>query len=86
MTTATASLPHGRRRAPTGWDCLSIVRLERVQQGCLHFTGNDMLDGTPVLDIKPYVPALDVRHTERIGWFQHGLQRLPTAQSDDRMR
>lgn len=65
---------------------LSIVRLERVQQGCLHFTGNDMLDGTPVLDIKPYVPALDVRHTERIGWFQHGLQRLPTAQSDDRMR
>ncbi|MEG3000185.1 MAG: tRNA (N6-threonylcarbamoyladenosine(37)-N6)-methyltransferase TrmO [Comamonas sp.] len=65
---------------------LSIVRLERVEDGCLHFTGNDMLDGTPVLDIKPYVPALDVRHTERIGWFQHGLQRLPTAQSDDRMR
>lgn len=65
---------------------LSIVRLERVQDGCLHFTGNDMLDSTPVLDIKPYVPALDVRHTERIGWFQHGLQRLLTAQSDDRMR
>lgn len=65
---------------------LSIVRLERMEGGCLHFTGNDMLDGTPVLDIKPYVPALDVRHTERIGWFQHGLQRLPTAQSDDRMR
>ncbi|MBV7417757.1 tRNA (N6-threonylcarbamoyladenosine(37)-N6)-methyltransferase TrmO [Comamonas sp. CMM03] len=75
-------------RAPArpNWLGLSIVHLERVQQGCLHFTGNDMLDGTPVLDIKPYVPALDVRHTERIGWFQHGLQRLPTAQSDDRMR
>ena len=45
-----------------------------------------MLDQTPVLDIKPYVPELDVRHTERIGWFQQGLQRLPTTVSDDRMR
>ncbi|MDO4968918.1 MAG: tRNA (N6-threonylcarbamoyladenosine(37)-N6)-methyltransferase TrmO [Comamonadaceae bacterium] len=63
----------------------SIVQLISVQEGCLHFRGNDMLDGTPVLDIKPYVPALDIRWTERIGWFQQGLQRLPTTQSDGRM-
>lgn len=65
---------------------LSIVQLTKVEDGCLHFKGNDMLDGTPVLDIKPYVPALDQRHTERIGWFQQGLQKLPSTQSDDRMR
>ena len=65
---------------------LSIVQLIRVGDGCLYFKGNDMLDGTPVLDIKPYVPTLDVRHTEHIGWFQQGLQRLPTAQSDERMQ
>ena len=65
---------------------LSIVRLLAVQGSCLHFEGNDMLDGTPVLDIKPYVPALDVRATERIGWFEQGLQRLPGTLSDDRMR
>ncbi|MEG0001901.1 MAG: tRNA (N6-threonylcarbamoyladenosine(37)-N6)-methyltransferase TrmO [Comamonas sp.] len=64
---------------------LSIVRLLRVQANCLHFEGNDMLDGTPVLDIKPYVPALDVRATERIGWFAHGLAQLPTMLSDNRM-
>lgn len=64
---------------------LSIVRLIAVQGSCLHFEGNDMLDGTPVLDIKPYVPALDVRATERIGWFEQGLQRLPTTLSDERM-
>lgn len=65
---------------------LSIVRLVTVQGSCLHFEGNDMLDGTPVLDIKPYVPTLDVRATKRIGWFEQGLQRLPATLSDDRMR
>lgn len=65
---------------------LSIVRLLRVEGHALHFSGNDMLDGTPVLDIKPYVPALDVRQTEKIGWFQQGLQRLPETLSDDRMK
>lgn len=65
---------------------LSIVRLLSVQGNCLHFSGNDMLDGTPVLDIKPYVPALDVRATECIGWFKAGLQRLTETVSDERMR
>ena len=65
---------------------LSIVRLMDVQGRVLRFRGNDMLDGTPVLDIKPYVPRLDVRATERIGWFGQGLQRLPSAVSDDRMK
>lgn len=65
---------------------LSIVQLTQVAEGVLHFNGNDMLDGTPVLDIKPYVPALDVRHTERIGWFEQGLQRLPSTVSDTRMQ
>lgn len=65
---------------------LSIVRLLQVQGRVLRFQGNDMLDGTPVLDIKPYVPRLDVRATERIGWFGQGLQRLPSALSDERMK
>ena len=65
---------------------LSIVRLEVVQGTVLRFFGNDMLDGTPVLDIKPYVPLLDVRTTGRIGWFAQGLQRLPSTTSDDRMQ
>ena len=65
---------------------LSIVRLVAVEGRHLRFMGNDMLDGTPVLDIKPYVPALDVRSTERIGWFKEGLSRLASTRSDDRMR
>ncbi|MBF5005637.1 tRNA (N6-threonylcarbamoyladenosine(37)-N6)-methyltransferase TrmO [Diaphorobacter sp. NR2-3-3-1] len=65
---------------------LSIVRLLSVDGSTLHFAGNDMLDGTPVLDIKPYVPELDVRRTDRIGWFRQGLERLPSTLSDDRMK
>lgn len=64
---------------------LSIVKLVHLNERILRFRGNDMLDGTPVIDIKPYVPQLDVRQTERIGWFGHGLQRLPATVSDDRM-
>lgn len=65
---------------------LSIVELLGMDRCWLHFRGNDMLDGTPVLDIKPYVPQLDVRETERIGWFATGLDQLPGRLSDERMR
>ncbi|MEX8194222.1 tRNA (N6-threonylcarbamoyladenosine(37)-N6)-methyltransferase TrmO [Comamonas guangdongensis] len=64
---------------------LSIIELLSVDGCTLKFRGNDMLDGTPVLDIKPYVPRLDVRETQRIGWFAQGLAQLPGKLSDDRM-
>jgi tRNA-Thr(GGU) m(6)t(6)A37 methyltransferase TsaA len=64
---------------------LSIVRLQSIDGLELYFTGNDMLDQTPVLDIKPYVPAFDVRHTERVGWYGDRLERLPHTRSDMRM-
>lgn len=37
----------------------SVVKLERVEAGRLHLSGIDLLDGTPVLDVKPYVPYAD---------------------------
>jgi tRNA-Thr(GGU) m(6)t(6)A37 methyltransferase TsaA len=38
----------------------SVVRLDSVEPGRLHISGIDLLDGTPVLDIKPYVPYADI--------------------------
>lgn len=64
---------------------LSIVQLLAVQGRQLQFAGNDMVDGTPVLDIKPYVPRFDVRQTERIGWFAARLGGLAQARADGRM-
>ncbi|HEX4986772.1 MAG TPA: tRNA (N6-threonylcarbamoyladenosine(37)-N6)-methyltransferase TrmO [Burkholderiales bacterium] len=66
--------------------CLSIVRLLSIDGRRLRFTGNDMVDGTPVIDVKPYVPAFDVRATDRIGWFSERIDQLPGKLSDDRMR
>ena len=45
-----------------------------------------MVDGTPLLDIKPYVPAFDERDDVRVGWFTERLGGLPEARADDRFR
>ena len=56
--------PH--RPNPIG---LSAVRLERIEGHTLHVRGIDLLDGTPVLDIKPYVPYCDAFPDARSGWL-----------------
>lgn len=60
---------------------LSIVALERIEGHVLHVRELDVLDGTPLLDLKPYVPEFDHRPEARIGWLEGKVaQRL----SDDR--
>jgi tRNA-Thr(GGU) m(6)t(6)A37 methyltransferase TsaA len=48
---------------------LSSVRLLGVEQNRLLISDVDMLDGTPLLDIKPYVPDFDCFKVERTGWY-----------------
>jgi len=56
---------------------LSVVRLERVEGHRLDIAEVDMLDGTPLLDIKPYVSHFDRRDNVRCGWvdkqFEDGV-------------
>lgn len=47
---------------------LSIVRLIRREGTVLHIEGADILDGTPLLDIKPYTTRFDCIQTDRNGW------------------
>jgi tRNA-Thr(GGU) m(6)t(6)A37 methyltransferase TsaA len=62
FTTRAPSRPN-----PIGMSAVWLLRRE----GCtLHVAGLDLLDGTRVLDIKPYVPDLDSVPVERIGWFE----------------
>ncbi|MFN8446830.1 MAG: tRNA (N6-threonylcarbamoyladenosine(37)-N6)-methyltransferase TrmO [Caldilineaceae bacterium] len=82
--------PHGvfatrspKRPNPIG---LSIVQLLRVEGCLLHVAGLDLLDGTPVLDIKPYIPRFDSRETEQIGWFATRLHHLHKVRADGRFR
>ncbi len=60
------STRHPRRPNPIG---LSIVRLVSRHGNLLEIEGADMLDGTPLLDIKPYIPEFDVREVSGIGWY-----------------
>jgi tRNA (adenine37-N6)-methyltransferase len=48
---------------------LSIVRRLSIHDHSLEIEGADMLDGTPLLDIKPYVPDFDVWSDVRAGWY-----------------
>jgi tRNA-Thr(GGU) m(6)t(6)A37 methyltransferase TsaA len=56
-----------RRPNPIG---LSVVRLEKREGNILHLAEVDMLDGTPLLDIKPFVPRFDHRQKVRVGWME----------------
>ena len=49
---------------------MSCVRLVRVQGNMLCVQDVDMLNGTPLLDIKPYVPRMDLFEVTRIGWLE----------------
>jgi tRNA-Thr(GGU) m(6)t(6)A37 methyltransferase TsaA len=63
---------------------LSVVRLVSRDGNILIVRGMDMLDGTPLLDIKPYVPGFDARPGERIGWLAGRLEGLDGARADGR--
>ena len=59
------AIRHFRRPNPIG---LSIVNLLEIQNNILHVRGMDILDGTPLLDIKPYIFQFDNRTNVRSGW------------------
>jgi tRNA-Thr(GGU) m(6)t(6)A37 methyltransferase TsaA len=63
---------------------MSIVRLVKVEGGKLYIRDVDILDGTPLLDIKPYVPEFDSRSTEKIGWLSGKIDELPETRDDGR--
>ncbi|WP_324735349.1 tRNA (N6-threonylcarbamoyladenosine(37)-N6)-methyltransferase TrmO [Thermococcus sp. SY098] len=63
---------------------LSIVRLVKVKGNILHVKDVDIVDRTPLLDIKPYVPDFDVREVERIGWLENNIHKLSKAKDDGR--
>ena len=66
---------------PTG---ISVVRLERVEGNLLHIRDVDIVDGTPLLDIKPYVPEFDIRNVQSIGWLEGKVHKLGDARDDGR--
>lgn len=48
---------------------LLVVRVVDSQEDRVNFLGADMVDGTPLLDIKPYIPKFDIHEVLKIGWY-----------------
>jgi len=63
---------------------LSVVHLVGMKGNLLRIQDVDIVDGTPLLDIKPYVPRFDNREVERIGWLEKNVYKLPTSKDDGR--
>jgi tRNA (adenine37-N6)-methyltransferase len=63
---------------------LSVVRLIAVNGPILEIAGIDLLNGTPILDIKPYVPEFDAVAAERTGWLEHSAARVYGTRADAR--
>ena len=63
---------------------LSIVRLVAVRGNILAIKDVDIVDGTPLLDVKPYIPAFDVITVERIGWLKGREKEVRHRKADSR--
>lgn len=84
------SEPHGvfatrspGRPNPIGF---SVDELERVENNMLFVKGIDILDGSPVLDIKPYIPEFDVFETTKKGWIEKNAYKIGEQKDDGRFK
>jgi tRNA-Thr(GGU) m(6)t(6)A37 methyltransferase TsaA len=69
------------RPNPIGLSCMELRDVD-IEAGVLTLGPGDLLDGTPVLDVKPYLPEVDAFPDARAGWF--GASREARDKADDR--
>ncbi|MDA3916876.1 MAG: tRNA (N6-threonylcarbamoyladenosine(37)-N6)-methyltransferase TrmO [Deltaproteobacteria bacterium] len=70
-----------RRPNPIG---LSIVRLIKIEGKRVTIEGIDVLNGTPLIDIKPYVPRFDIKDVTAVGWLENRQEQVASSKSDGR--
>lgn len=67
----------------------SIVKINKIENNIIHIQNVDILDKTPLIDIKPYVPHLweeTIEKEIKIGWFTDKHQNAKTKKSDNRFK
>jgi tRNA-Thr(GGU) m(6)t(6)A37 methyltransferase TsaA len=62
---------------------LSVVKLNRIENTTLYIENVDIMNGTPLLDIKPYVPVFDAAENSKIGWLSGSIHKLSTMKALD---
>lgn len=61
------------RPNPVGISCVKLNRIEGLK---IYISNSDILDGSPVIDIKPYLPYSDSFPDSKTGWVKHGLEEI----------
>lgn len=65
---------------------ISVVKLEEIINNKLIISNPDMLDCTPVIDIKPYIPQIDSIEVDRIGWLENNIHKYKVTKDDGRFK
>lgn len=65
---------------------ISVVILDKIEKNKLYVKNIDILDGSPVLDIKPYIQQFDVFETTKNGWFDTNIHKLKVQKDDGRFK
>jgi len=63
---------------------ISVIRLIKVERNNLHIKDVDIVDGTPLLDIKPFVAEFNAEDIIKKGWLERNIRRLPQLKDDGR--
>jgi len=72
-----------KRPNPIG---LSVVKLNRIVENLIHIENVDIINGTPLLDIKPYVQEMEAVKDLRIGWLEKHSSKFKSQLSDERFK
>ncbi len=72
-----------KRPNPIG---ISVVKVVKVEVCTIFIEDVDIVDGTPLLDIKPFVPEFDVRKVKRTGWLSKKTGKVHQVKADERFR
>jgi tRNA (adenine37-N6)-methyltransferase len=72
-----------KRPNPIGF---SVVKLNKLEGNILHIENIDVLDGTPLLDIKPFIPDVDSPDVQKLGWLEGKSDKMADKISDKRFK
>ncbi len=63
---------------------LSVVRLDKIEKNIIYISDIDIVDGTPLLDIKPFISKFDLRKNTKSGWLDKTATKISATKDDGR--
>lgn len=65
---------------------ISVVKLLKIEGSKLYIQNHDILDGSPVIDIKPYITPFDTHQPTRMGWYENRVHQMDSQKDDGRFK